>query len=180
MPANLLAAEARRLFETKQLRSIIKEDRKLAKSASMSAWQQQWDSSDKGRWTYRLIPNIETWSTRKHGETNFHLTQLLSGHGCYRKYLYRFGHDESPYCPACFGEEEDAEHVFFKCPRFETERTEAFQAIRINIIPENIVVEMMKSESAWDAVSTLAKKVNESLRISERLRRSNQSRVQQI
>lgn len=69
MPANLLAGEARRLFETKQLRSIIKEDRKLAKSASMSAWQQQWDSSDKGRWTYRLITNIETWSTRKHGET---------------------------------------------------------------------------------------------------------------
>ncbi|XP_062542083.1 uncharacterized protein LOC134210074 [Armigeres subalbatus] len=39
--------------------------------------------TDNGRWTHRLIPNLSTWMNRKHGEVNFHLTQFLSGHGCF-------------------------------------------------------------------------------------------------
>ncbi|XP_065079451.1 uncharacterized protein LOC135702359 [Ochlerotatus camptorhynchus] len=38
---------------------------------------------------------------RKHGEFNHHRTQFLSGHGCLRKYLHRFGHAASPLCPEC-------------------------------------------------------------------------------
>lgn len=50
---------------------------------SLSTWQRRWDSSTKGRWTHTLIPKISLWVTRKHGETDYHLTQVLSGHGCF-------------------------------------------------------------------------------------------------
>ncbi|XP_033251710.1 uncharacterized protein LOC117190756 [Drosophila miranda] len=43
-------------------------------------------------WTHQLIPSIDAWVSRKHGQVNFYLTQLLSGHGCFRSYLHRFGH----------------------------------------------------------------------------------------
>ena len=54
---------------------------------AMDKWQQDWANSNKGRWTYRLIPSIGEWTKRRHGQVNFYLTQLLTGHGCYRACL---------------------------------------------------------------------------------------------
>ena len=82
----------------------------------MLRWQRECSNSTKGSWTHRLIPEISGWVGRQHGEVNFHLTQILSGHGCFRQYLHRFGHAVSPLCPECVEEEETAEHVFFVCP----------------------------------------------------------------
>ena len=63
---------------------------------AMDKWQQDWANSSKGRWTYRLIPSI--------GEVNFYLTQLLTGHECYRAYLYKYGYDVGEACPECRNE----------------------------------------------------------------------------
>ena len=57
-----------------------------------------------------MIGNIEIWRSRRHGYCNYQLTQFLSGHGCYRKYLHRFGHDDLPRCPVYLEEDEDVEH----------------------------------------------------------------------
>lgn len=64
-------------------------------------WQARWDASTKGRWTHRLIPKIEPWFKRIHGDANFRLTQVLSGHGCFPAYLHRFGILDSPNCWYC-------------------------------------------------------------------------------
>ena len=53
-----------------------------------------------------------------HCQLNCYVTQFLTGHGCFRKYLHRFGHDTSPTCPNCVDKEEDAEHILIYCPRF--------------------------------------------------------------
>ncbi|KAH8292686.1 hypothetical protein KR054_010467, partial [Drosophila jambulina] len=45
---------------------------------SYASWQVRWDASPKGRWTHRLIPSIEAWMERKHGQVDFYLTQVLS------------------------------------------------------------------------------------------------------
>ncbi|KAH8241747.1 hypothetical protein KR026_007999, partial [Drosophila bipectinata] len=66
---------------------IIK--REEAKERSFTARQDCWDSSTKGRWTHTLIPNLRRWVLRSHGQVNFYLTQVLSGHGCFRQYLKR-------------------------------------------------------------------------------------------
>ncbi|EDW36547.1 GL18371 [Drosophila persimilis] len=41
-----------------------------------------------------LIPVIDAWVNRKHGQVNFYLTQLLSGHGCFQSYLHHFGQED--------------------------------------------------------------------------------------
>ena len=73
---------------------------------------------------------------RNHGELSYELTQFLSGHGGYRAYLYRFGHDESPCCPRCGNVAENAEHVVFECPTFTAHRTrlEAYRRQALNTL----------------------------------------------
>ncbi|XP_070062790.1 uncharacterized protein [Drosophila virilis] len=95
-----------------------------ARMQSVTRWQARCDRGSKGRWTHRLIPNLEAWINRKYGNTYFYLTQLLSGHGCFRSYLKRFGHDNTDECSWCGrGIKEDANHVIFECGRFRSEQT---------------------------------------------------------
>lgn len=128
--------------------------RTLVRTASMTKWQQEWDSTEKGRWTHRLIPDVSTWVNRKHGEVNFHLTQFLSGHGCFRQYLHRFGHAASPFCPECENVEETPEHVVFICPRFEEVRR-SMPALSV----DNVVDEMCRTEETWNAISRAVTKM---------------------
>ncbi|CAB0030850.1 unnamed protein product [Trichogramma brassicae] len=88
------------------------------RAKTLEKWQTQWSATTKGRWTHRLIPSIAAWIERRHGEVNYHLTQLLSGHGCFRSYLCRTKNDTSSSCPTCHPTVEDVEHVIFHCPRF--------------------------------------------------------------
>ena len=75
--------------------------------------------------TRRLIPDINLWVSRKHGEVDFFLTQLLTGHGFLRSYFVEKGIlDGSPNCPECGDAVEDIEHVLFHCPRFDRIRND--------------------------------------------------------
>lgn len=126
--------------------------REAAKAESLARWQREWDTTEKGRWTHRLIPSVSTWVSRRHGEVTFHLTQFLSGHGCFRKYLHRFGHAESPLCPDCVDCEETPEHVVFACPRFEAARSEMLAIIGADTSPDNVVRRMCSDIAKWNAV----------------------------
>ena len=48
-------------------------------------------------------------------KVNYYLTQLLSGHGYFRKYLFKLGRMTRPNC--IYGETsiDDAEHTYFNC-----------------------------------------------------------------
>ena len=39
---------------------------------------------------------LKEWIDRQHGEVNYHLTRLLSGHRNFNAYLYRMGKEQSP------------------------------------------------------------------------------------
>ncbi|KAH8298689.1 hypothetical protein KR018_000270, partial [Drosophila ironensis] len=64
-------------------------------------WQTRWQDSPKGRWTQHLIPNVAAWLGCKHKELHYHLTQFLTNHGCFRGYLARFQHADTPQCVYC-------------------------------------------------------------------------------
>lgn len=54
---------------------------------------------------------LNRWMNRPHSEMSFHLTQLLTGHGCFNWFLKRFGRAPSDGCSHCgppdgYGEEE--------------------------------------------------------------------------
>ncbi|KAH8335101.1 hypothetical protein KR074_007231, partial [Drosophila pseudoananassae] len=102
MPFDLLASERKELYQAlvalsgptpAATRSRQKEN---SRASSIQKWQQRWDESTKRRWTHQLVPDLKKWLQRSHGEVNFWLTQVLSGHGCFRCYLYKYGHDGDP------------------------------------------------------------------------------------
>jgi hypothetical protein len=52
---------------------------------------------------------------------------ILTGHGCLRKFLYRIGKAENPYCLGCEEEyEEDMKHLLCDCPAFTGTRRQIF------------------------------------------------------
>ncbi|XP_052561918.1 uncharacterized protein LOC128092324 [Culex pipiens pallens] len=126
--------------------------REAARAESLARWQREWDTTEKGRWTHRLIPSVSTWVSRRHGEVTFHLTQFLSGHGCFRKYLHRFGHAESPLCSDCVDCEKTPEHVVFGCPRFEAARSEMLAIIGADTSSDNVMQRMCSDIAKWNAV----------------------------
>lgn len=148
IPIVLLLEEDQECYRNRDTRGV----RRRMRTDTMQKWQEEWDNEVNGRWTYRLIPNVSTWMNRKHGEVNFHLTQFLSGHGCYRKYLYRFGHAGSPFCPECTDVEETPEHVVFECPRFGSTRSAMFAISGADTSPENIVHRMCRDHNTWNAI----------------------------
>ncbi|KAH8304870.1 hypothetical protein KR059_003005, partial [Drosophila kikkawai] len=87
VPLAKLIRERKEIFAAMQDRRALPSRAELkvaARRRSIENWQSQWDSSSKGRWTYRLIPDIARWVERSHGQVNFYLSQVLSGHGCFR------------------------------------------------------------------------------------------------
>lgn len=153
-PLALLADERARLYQRR--REDAKDEERLE---TLRIWQAQWNETTKGRWTHRLIPDIREWVERRHGEANYHLTQLLTGHGYFRHHSQRYDNSLSALCPACPLTIEDVEHVFFCCPRFEEERVRLQALLEEEIEPENIVRHMLEADEKWQAVSTFAHSV---------------------
>ncbi|XP_058816958.1 uncharacterized protein LOC131680257 [Topomyia yanbarensis] len=120
IPIGIILVEDNECYKRKGIRGI----RKTMRVDSMAKKQHDWDSSEKGRLTHRVIPVLSTWVNRRHGKVTFYLTQFLSGHGCFKQYLHRFEHTVSPFCSKCINAEEIPEHVIVVCPRFDAARWE--------------------------------------------------------
>ncbi|CAB0029872.1 unnamed protein product [Trichogramma brassicae] len=160
-PLALLADERARLYGRR--REDAKDEERLA---TLSKWQEAWDRSKKARWTHRLIPNIRVWIERRHGELNYHLTQLLTGHGFFFKHhSRRYDYNQSAQCPVCPSSIENAEHVFlYHCPRFSEERERLHSLLYEVMTPENTTRLMLASEPNWLAVASFAHSVVTRLR----------------
>ncbi|XP_070854063.1 uncharacterized protein [Drosophila suzukii] len=121
--------------------------------------------ASKGRWTHKLIPSIEPWLSRRHGQVDFYLTQALSGHGCFRSFLKRFGHDTEDGCPECgSGIVEDAQHILFECRRFGYDRQILMETTGARVRPETFVPLMLLKEANWEATAAYAASVLRTLR----------------
>jgi len=101
---------------------------------------------------------------RSRGEVNFHLTQFLTDHGGYRKYLHRFKHEDRPECPNCPNSSEDPEHVLYHCVRYSALTTFVPS-------PENLIAFMLQTEENWRNASQLITGIQSDLRRCEKERR---------
>ncbi|XP_073996417.1 uncharacterized protein [Rhodnius prolixus] len=122
-----------------------------ARRDTLKKWQEEWESCNKAAWTRVLIPRIEGWYDRKHGQVNFYLAQFLTGHGCFKKYLNTMRKVESPCCVYCKEVQDNARHRFFECKRWDEERMELELEIG-SITPENIVGKVLAVKSNWTKV----------------------------
>lgn len=150
IPIDLLVRERSLIYDRG------KEEVKNIRDETMKLWQERWDSATSGSWTKRLIPKVERWTGRKHGETDFHLTQVLSGHGCFEHFLHKIGRRRSAVCIFCHEEDDTAEHTFFNCPSWKTERDNAWRSLGLTITPDNMVNTMLEGEEQWKELQRLA------------------------
>lgn len=154
IPIELVAAERKKRWEQK----YYSEGRLTAnevRAHSMEQWQSMWQNQTCGRWTAKLIPNLAVWVNRSFGEVNYYLTQLLSGHGYFRKYLHRMGKCDGPSCIYGDADIDDAEHTFFNCCKWREER----RNIEMNYGPlttHSVVEIMLRNEESWNRIANFA------------------------
>ncbi|XP_071576181.1 uncharacterized protein [Temnothorax nylanderi] len=87
-------------------------------------WQRQLeDARLYGERTRLAIrPHIDAWLDRGHGALTFHVTQILTGYGCFGSYLRRIGKAHSAQCSFCGTGDDTAEHTLQACEAWEAER----------------------------------------------------------
>lgn len=152
-PIDLVAEERSTLFTVKKNNEEEAVSRVEIKEQTLQKWQTRWNNEQHGKWTAKLIPDVKKWTQRRHGDTNFYLTQMLSGHGYFRRYLHKMRKCSSPLC--IYEEEEhtdNAEHTLFHCAHWREHR-EALERQIGHITVDNLTDKMCINEESWEAVS---------------------------
>lgn len=101
---------------------------------------------------------------------SYHLSQFLSGHGCFGKYLYRIKKAETTECIDCGAMMDDPEHAFFWCDRWWQQRRELEMLINGDFTPQTFCGVMLESTRNWQAVSTYVDLILETREKEERER----------
>jgi hypothetical protein len=83
---------------------------------------------------------------RKFDEVDFHILQMLTGHGCFGQYLYRFRKINDSRCADCGANSDDAEHTLFQCDRWWRQRRELEVTLGSQMDPETIVGCMLQTK----------------------------------
>lgn len=154
IPIDLLAQERKAYWDAKQ-RAAEPPDRRAARTETLRRWQQKWAGGADSQWTRRLISNLIRWVERNFGEVDYYVTQLLSGHGYFRKYLFRRGITDDPRCIYGDADLDDAEHTFFHCKKWENERN-ALENIIGSLTVDTMIDKMIQNEASWNAVVNYA------------------------
>ena len=80
---------------------------------TLERWERTWRDSPGGEWTKENITNLRKWVERKSGNLSYHLTQALTGHGCFGTYLQRIK-NKDPSCWYC-GAIDTPQHTIREC-----------------------------------------------------------------
>lgn len=102
---------------------------------------------------------FEEWTSKNNGEVNYHLTQLLSGHGSFRSYLQRIKKVESALCNYCGNNIDDSIHTLSECEEWQVEREELKIGIDNAATLDNLVKALCSGEKLWGVVNRFARTV---------------------
>lgn len=105
------------------------------------------------RWTMELLKDLDGWYGRAHGLTNYHLTQALTRHGCFGKYLQISKKEYTSAYMHCGTPVENAKHTLFECVSWQMERTILQWNLNFTIDETNIVELMLGSGEVWNVIS---------------------------
>jgi hypothetical protein len=137
-----------------------KKTKKEAKTETLIAWQTEWDdpTNHKGKHTKHIIPNIENWINRKHGQTDYYLTQVLSGHGNFNEYLYKMHKTDTPYCDICdTGQIDTPQHTILECTKYNNIRKNS-PLLRHKTL-KTLINDMIQDTDIWDRTQSSIKQI---------------------
>ncbi|XP_073949067.1 uncharacterized protein [Choristoneura fumiferana] len=136
-------------------------DRELGKERVMERWVDELADAEYGIRTIEAIrPVLLEWCKRSHGALTFRLVQVLSGHGCFGRYLHRVaGREMTPSCHECGAGEDTAQHTLEVCPAWSDRRRNLAAEIGGDLSLPSVINAMLGSESSWEAVSSFCEEV---------------------
>ncbi|XP_046974644.1 uncharacterized protein LOC124540913 [Vanessa cardui] len=147
--------------------------REEARHRLLERWRERLRVPDAGGDLVAAIrPVLREWVECKHGPLSYHLTQLLTGHGCFGKYLCDVvGREPAPTCHHCGNEAVDtAEHTRAVCPAWAEPRAALSTAIGLDLSLPALIRKMVASEEAWAALRVFGEAVMSAKEKAERQR----------
>ncbi|CAK1585042.1 unnamed protein product [Parnassius mnemosyne] len=92
---------------------------------TINTWQERYTKAETGAVTRRFFPDVtESYKTIEKINVNNLISQILTGHGGFKAYLFRFKLAESPYCSCDNQTSQTIEHILIDCPKFQLARLE--------------------------------------------------------
>ncbi|XP_066600700.1 uncharacterized protein [Prorops nasuta] len=126
----------------------VAEIKREERDNTMEKWQSRWDNATKGRWTQRIIPSLHNWiSSAAVCPLDYHVTQVLTGHGSFYHHRHRMNKEASANCDCGMEIPDDAAHHLFVCPKWNLQR-ESLWDLATPPTPENLI-DFLKSRNKW-------------------------------
>jgi hypothetical protein len=162
-------------------REIVIEDRTLeslykhAKKIVFEDWKREvvnmrdWEPSLRVR--EAIIPIMKKWYDRSHGSMTFHMTQAITGHGCFSSFLYKIKKIGSMKCAHCDAALDDAVHTVEVCPAWSEEREDLRNQIGQDLSLRNILSGIVLNKDKWKSFSKFCSLVMGKKEETERIRK---------
>jgi hypothetical protein len=150
----------------------LEAQRDAARLVMVARWKERLAQPSAGLRTIQAVrPVLEQWLDRSHGALTFRLTQVLSDHGCFGRFLRRIRREESARCHHCDScPEERAQHTLEECPAWDGERRTLCATVGHDLSLPTIIRSIVGSDRAWRAVLAFCETVMEVKEAAERQR----------
>ncbi|XP_032675571.1 uncharacterized protein LOC116846165 [Odontomachus brunneus] len=147
--------------------------RALARRRALRRWKRQLGGPNvPGRRTIEAIrPCLLEWVDRGHGGLSFHLTQVLTGHGCFGEYLCRIGKECTAHCHHCAADRDTAQHTLAECQAWAADRGVLIAVVGGDLSLPAVVRAIVGSKETWEAVVSFCSSVMGRKEAAERVRR---------
>lgn len=170
-PIRLLAPMRKRIYEklknarergeySADLKNAIKQ---IEVSKMRDLWREYLEKPNTpGEYTkMAVVPRMERWLDHETGSMSFHLTQLMTGHGCFRRFLWRIGRRNTAECDFCGDEQDDAVHTLRNCEAWESPRNRFLSKLNlpVDFTLGDVVDSIIESRDSWVAFSAFAEEV---------------------
>ena len=106
-----------------------------------------------GKWTAKLVPDINRWIERKFVKDNYYLTQLLSEVGYFYKYLFKLGKMTQINCIYDTASIDDRKYTFFHCERWKLEKENLEAKVGVFTV-ENFCDVILNSEENCNSIAS--------------------------
>lgn len=132
----------------------IERVRAQARRFAVMEWANRLERPSAGLRTVEAVRSILVqWTRRQHGCLTFRLTQVLSGHGCFGKYLCQVARREiNTRCHHCDCSIDTAQHTFEECPAWAEKRMALANTVGRDLSLSTVLGLMCQNGDIWNAV----------------------------
>jgi hypothetical protein len=142
---------------------------------AVDRWRQRLERPSAGFRTIEAVrPVLHDWVERRSGVLSFHLTQVLTGHGCFGSFLHKILQREpTPECHECGAGVDSAQHTLAECSAWTEQRARLVAVVGHDLSLPAVVEAMVGGDRSWKAMASFCEDVMAQKEAAEREREIN-------